>query len=59
MFNAVVVNAEKFWILSVVNTLFGFMGCYLVHRIDRKVLTAVSLALAFSMLFIVWSIFAG
>jgi hypothetical protein len=59
MFNAVVVNAEKFWILSVVNTLFGFMGRYLVHRIDRKVLTAVSLALAFSMLFIVWSIFAG
>ncbi|WP_237710110.1 hypothetical protein [Pyrococcus sp. ST04] len=56
MFNAVVVNAEKFLILSILNTLFGFLGVYLSHRVGRRILTIVLLSLAVAMLFLVWAL---
>ena len=57
MFNAVVRNAEGFLILSILNTLFGFLGVYLSCRVGRRILTLVLLSLAVAMLFVVWSIF--
>jgi hypothetical protein len=57
MFNAVVRNAERFLILSILNTLFGFLGVYLSRRIGRRILAIVLLSLAVAMLFVVWSIF--
>ncbi|WP_297090109.1 hypothetical protein [Thermococcus sp.] len=57
MFNAVVRNAEGFLILSILNTLFGFLGVYLSRRIERKILAIVLLSLAVAMLFILWELF--
>ena len=57
MFNAVVRNAEGFLILSLLNTLFGFLGVYLSRRVGRRILTIVLLSLAVAMLFIIWSLF--
>ncbi|NJE30347.1 hypothetical protein E3E38_04685 [Thermococcus sp. 18S1] len=57
IFNAVVANAEKFLVLSVLNTLFGFLGLYLSRRVGRRILTIVLLSLAVAMLFVVWSLF--
>lgn len=56
MFNAVVRDAEGFLILSILNTLFGFLGVYLSRRVGRRILTIVLLSLAVAMLFVVWSI---
>ncbi len=56
MFNAVVRNAEGFLILSILNTLFGFLGVYLSRGSGRRVLAIVLLSLAVAMLFVVWSI---
>jgi len=56
IFTAVVVNAEKFLILSVLNTLFGFLGLYLSRRVRGRILTIVLLSLAVAMLIIVQSI---
>ncbi|NJE11165.1 hypothetical protein [Thermococcus sp. MAR1] len=57
MFNAVVRNAEGFLILSVLNTLFGFLGLYLSRRVGRRILAIVLLSFAVVMLFVVWSLF--
>ena len=56
MFNAVVRNAGEFLILSILNTLFGFLGTYLSHRVGRRILAIVLLSLAVAMLFAVWNI---
>ncbi|ASJ07629.1 hypothetical protein [Thermococcus pacificus] len=56
MFSAVVRNAEGFLLLSILNTLFGFLGGYLSRRVGRRVFAIVLLSLATAMLFIVWSI---
>ncbi|USS40242.1 hypothetical protein NF865_07890 [Thermococcus aggregans] len=57
MFNAVIRNAEKFLALSLLNTLFGFLGVYLPRRIGKRLLTLVLLSIAVAMIFVVWSIF--
>ncbi|WP_297469046.1 hypothetical protein [Thermococcus sp.] len=57
MFNAVVRNTEGFLILSLLNTLFGFLGVYLSRRIGGRILAVVLLSLAVAMLFVIWSIF--
>ncbi|NJE30349.1 hypothetical protein E3E38_04695 [Thermococcus sp. 18S1] len=56
IFTAVVVNAEGFLILSILNALFGFLGVYLSRRVGKRLLTVVLLSLAVAMLFVVWSI---
>ncbi|NJE05744.1 hypothetical protein E3E36_06225 [Thermococcus sp. M36] len=57
MFNAVVGNAGKFLALSLINTLFGFLGVYLPRRVGRRILSIVLLSLAVAMLFILWELF--
>ncbi|QDA32238.1 hypothetical protein FH039_01975 [Thermococcus indicus] len=59
MFNAVVKNAEWFLVLSVLNTLFGFLGVYLSRRVGRRILTIVLLSLAMAMLFVLWELLKG
>jgi hypothetical protein len=46
MFNAVVVNAEKFLILSILNTLFGFLWVISSRRVGRRILAIVLLSLS-------------
>jgi hypothetical protein len=56
MFNAVVRNADGLLILSIINTLFGFLGVYLPSKTDRRIVTAILFALAVAMLFVLWGI---